>query len=403
MIIPASYPDINEEDKKALHSTVDIAQLTEWKRCTRFSEALCHYVGAKHATLLNSGSSANFIAIRSLLDIYPGKLILTTATAFPTTVAPIYQHGCIPVYVDTDPKTLLPDMGQIAYMLDAYGHSICGAILTHTLGFPFNEPLVKEMLGNDRWLIVDGCDALGAEIGGIPIGTWANAQTHSFFPAHHICGIQSGAITTNDEMIYELSNQYIRWGRDCRCLPGQNNVCGKRFEYTWKHLPLGWDHKYTFTQLGYNMQINELACALLFSQIQRIEGFVDARNKNYNQLKQRLNKFENYLQFVDAQDGMKPSPFGFPIFVRDKIKTLVLDLIQHLEADGIATRRMFGGNLIRQPAFANLSYIKAPDLDGSDKIMDSCFWIGCHPNVTQENIDYIVDSFDNFFNKRGLF
>jgi len=402
MRIPASSPSLNEDDFNALHKAIDDGMLTEWRMCAKFSKTFSEYVNQKHTILVNSGSSANFIAIRSLLDLHPGKLILTTATAFPTTVAPIYQHGCIPVYIDIDPDTLSPNIGQLDYMIDRYGHSICGAIFTHTLGFPYDEPLVKEILG-DRWLIADSCDALGSSVRGLPVGTWADASTHSFFPAHHICGGQAGAITTNNSELAKIANQYIRWGRDCLCLPGQDNVCGKRFEQGFESLPDRWDHKYTFTKLGYNMQITEPSGALLYSQLMRINLFVDARNNNFSALKYGLRDFRGYLRFTSTPEWSSPSPFGFPIIVRNKIKNLTGDLIAHLEANGVATRRMFGGNLTRQPAFENLSYVKAPDLEGSDKIMNQGFWIGCHPNITDENIDWIVKVFEEFFDERNLY
>ena len=401
--IPASYPQVTDEDENILHEVVKGRWYTERTYCRKFARELCKVAGTKHALLVNSGSSANFIALKTLFDFFPGKYVLTCACGFPTTVAPIYQHGRIPLYVDIDPKTLSPNMGQIAYMLDKYGEYISGAIFTHALGFPFNEPLVREMLSSDRFFVADNCDALGADIDGFPVGTWADISTHSFFPAHHIMGIQAGALTLNDDKFVKRASQYINWGRDCSCLPGQDNVCGNRFGYTWDKLPEGWDHKYTFTQLGYNMQSNDFSGALGFSQIQRLDEIVQKRKFNFLMLESALEDFGKYITFTELEMFYDPSPFGFLITLKYKIRTLINPMIQYLEENGIATRRMFGGNLTRQPGFQNLQYITVPDLDGSDKLLEQSFWIGCHPGVSEDDIKYIAYTFKNFFDERGLY
>ena len=401
--IPASYPQLTDEDVKILHEVVDSRWYTEKTYCRKFARELCKVAETKHALLVNSGSSANFIALKTMLDFFPGKYVLTCACAFPTTVTPIYQHGRIPLYVDIDPETLSPNIGQIAYMLDKYGDYISGAIFTHTLGFPFNEMLVKEMLGNDRFLIVDSCDALGATIDDLPVGTWADISTYSFFPAHHIFSGEGGALTLNDDKFVKRANQYISWGRDCSCLPGQDNVCGNRFGYEWDKLPEGWDHKYTFTRLGYNLKMTEFQGGLGYSQIQRLPEIVRDRGYNFLRLETSLKDFVGYISFVKLEMFYNPSPFGFLIILDDKIKTLINPMIQYLEENGIATRRMFGGNLTRQPGFQNLQYIAVPDLDGSDKLLEQSFWIGCGPHVSGEDIDYIAETFKNFFDERGLY
>ena len=401
--IPASYPQVTDEDENILHEVVKGRWYTERTYCRKFARELCKVAGTKHALLVNSGSSATFIALKTLFDFFPGKYVLTCACGFPTTVAPIYQHGRIPLYIDIDPKTLSPNMGQIAYMLDKYGEYISGAIFIHTLGFPFNEPLVREMLGSDRFFVADNCDALGSTIDGFPAGTWADISTYSFFPAHHIFSGEGGALTLNDDKFVKRASQYINWGRDCNCLPGQDNVCGNRFGYKWDKLPEGWDHKYTFTQLGYNLKMTEFQGALGFSQIQRLLTIVERRIENTIKLLDVIRPYTNYIDFVESEDGYRPSPFGFLVILRDKYKTLINPMIQYLEENGIATRRMFGGNLTRQPGFQNLQYITVPDLDGSDKLLEQSFWIGCGPHVSEDDIKYIAYTFKNFFDERGLY
>jgi len=288
-------------------------------------------------------------------------------------------------------------------MLDKHGDSISGAIFTHTLGFPFNEPLIREMLGNERFYVVDACDAIGATIGKLPVGTWADIVTYSFFPAHQICAIEGGAIVTDDDRLFTAARQYTNWGRDCHCLPGQSGVCGKRFGYMWDKLPEGWDHKYTFTKLGYNLKMTEFQGALGYSQILRLKSIVDSRLWNYLGLLSELKEFSEYFQFIERLPNSIPCPFGFPLILKDKYKTLINPLIEWLESAGIATRRMFGGNLLRQPAFQDLQYIAVPDLDGANIMLEQALWVGVHPNIGQDEIDYMVQKCTEFFNERGLF
>ena len=229
--IPANYPQLTDEDVKILHEVVDGKWYTERTYCRKFVGELCKVFGTKHALLTNSGSSASLIALKAVADFFTGKYVLVLASEFPTTVSAIYHNNMIPVYIDIDIDTLSPNMGQIAYAIDRYGDDIAGAFLSHVMGFPFNEPLVREMLGYSRFLISDCCDALGARIGDKPVGYWSDASTCSFFPAHQIFAIEGGSITTNDDKILKRALQYISWGRDCYCLPGQNNMCGNRFGY----------------------------------------------------------------------------------------------------------------------------------------------------------------------------
>ena len=400
--IPASYPQLTDEDIKILHEVVDGKWYTERTYCRKFIKELCKVFGTKHALLTNSGSSASLIALKAVSDFFTGRYVLVNASEFPTTVAAVYHNNMIPVYIDIDPKTLSPNMGQVAYAIDKYGDGVAGAFFSHYLGFPYNEPLMRELLGHSRFLIADCADALGATIDGKPVGTWADASTCSFFPAHHIFAIEGGSITTNDDKYLKRALQYISWGRDCYCLPGQDNVCGKRFEHEWYDLPSGWDHKYTFTRLGYNLKSNEFSGALGYSQIQRLDKIVDRRKRNFMDIYDGMGGLGEYLAFMFWK-FVEFSPFGFPVVLQNKYKTLTNPLIQHLEDNGIATRRFFGGNLMRQPGFKDMPQIRMPDYDGANKLMEQGFWIGCGPHVSSDDIEYISDTFKNFFDNRNLF
>ena len=400
--IPASYPQLTDEDIKILHEVVDGKWYTERTYCRKFIKELCKVFGTKHALLTNSGSSASLIALKAVSDFFTGRYVLVNASEFPTTVAAVYHNNMIPVYIDIDPKTLSPNMGQVAYAIDKYGDDVAGAFFSHYLGFPYNEPLMRELLGHSRFLIADCADALGATIDGKPVGTWADASTCSFFPAHHIFAIEGGSITTNDDKYLKRALQYISWGRDCYCLPGQDNVCGKRFEHEWYDLPSGWDHKYTFTRLGYNLKSNEFSGALGYSQIQRLDKIVDRRKRNFMDIYDGMGGLGEYLAFMFWK-FVEFSPFGFPVVLQNKYKTLINPLIQHLEDNGIATRRFFGGNLMRQPGFKDMPQIRMPDYDGANKLMEQGFWIGCGPYISSEDIDYVSKVFEKFFSSRGLY
>lgn len=398
MKIPASFPTITDEDIQAVHRAVDKGWFTEGRQCNRFGQLLNEASGTKLYQLVNSGSSSNLVAITSTAEKWSGKMILTQALAFPTTVAPIYQNGKIPVYVDTDPKTLSPDIGQIAYLVDKYGDEISGAVLTHVLGFPYDEKLVRKILG-DKFLIADCCDALGGYVYDKPVGSFADASTYSFFPAHHITTGEGGAILTNDEELFKIMRSVVNWGRDCYCQPGQQNVCGKRFEQGFLTLPEGYDHKYTFTRLGYNLKMTELQAAMGVTQMERLVDIADTRADNFYDIRDRLKPFEEYLQPVHATPHTLISPFGYPVIL--KIKGYTDDLIRHLEKSGISTRRIFAGNITRQPGYFGLPYVKL-DLENTDYLMENAFWIGVHPGVTKLHVDWIEEVFTDWFDEKGL-
>lgn len=253
---------------------------------------------------------------------------------------------------------------------------------------------------------MDVCDALGSATtiayGWHHVGIFADAMTLSFFPAHQICAGEGGAILTDNEELAQQMERLVNWGRDCTCLPGQSNTCGQRFEHEWKKLPKGWDHKYTFTEMGYNLKMTEFQAALGYSQLKYLDQFVEARRKNYYYLLEYLQpNYQELLDFVIVPDWSYPSPFGFPIIVRENIVFSAQDLIEYLEKNKIHTRRFFGGNLIRQPVFDSLQYIHK-DLTGTDYLMDNAFWVGCWPGLTKAHLNWIIETIHNFFKERKL-
>jgi len=402
--IPASAPSLSSDDIEMLTEAVLGLWYTEGKYCGKFRRMLSEETNKRFVTLCNSGSSASLLAMKSCLEYYGSKdYVITCGVNFPTTVAPIYQCGQIPIYIDIDPETLAPDLEQLREAVDTYGDKISGAIFAHTLGFPFDEQAVYNILAmTDGFLISDCCDAVGAGLdSGLPIGFFSNAITLSFFPAHHITTGEGGAVLTENDQLAVIIDSNANWGRDCYCAPGQENTCGKRFEYEWERLPEGYDHKYTFTRLGYNLKMTEFQAALGFSQIQRLSSFVERRIKNYCYLSDSLWIYIDWLRVGIRKKHGYASPFGFPILVEDDAPFSAQELIAYLENHKISTRRVFAGNIVRQPGYQKMPKI-AFTLAGSDKVMNDMFWIGCHPSLMKEMMDYMVEVFDEFFKEKGL-
>lgn len=405
--IPPSGQVISDEDVEALSNTVLSRWYTDGKRCAEFRRNLAKVCQKPYPVLTNSGSSATLVALSTFAErCDPSKrLVVTCACGFPTTVAPIYQVGKIPLYIDIDPETLTPDMNELGYVLEQYGDDVCGAILAHTLGFPFHEYLASKFL-QGKWLISDCCDALGAELvyGNhlYPVGHFSDAMTLSFFPAHQITSGEGGCVLFDRQELSTIADSYVNWGRDCYCAPGQTNTCGKRFENQYESLPEGWDHKYVFSRLGYNLKMGEFEAALGNSQLSRLDEFVEARNHNYEYLLYELSDLieDERIKTVKIENG-KPSPFGFPIydfgnaFCEENAASV---LIQFLEEERkIGTRRVFGGNLTKQPGFMNLPYLQGSTLKGCDDVMNNMFWIGVQPSLTKEMLDWMVESIYDFY------
>jgi len=398
--VPASGAVLYPEDIREVADTLLEFWYTDWKKCAEFKRRLCKVTGKKHCVLVNSGSSASLIAQTALYNRYPGKYIITTALGFPTTVYPIWQNDRVPIFIDTDPRTLSPNWEQYKNEFKDRRVRVSGSIFAHTLGFPFDEELV-----NSDFFFADCCDALGAKLkivkGLHHVGLFADVMTLSFFPAHQITSAEGGAILTDNEELAREMEQLINWGRDCHCLPGQSNACGKRFEQNFFNMPEGWDHKYTFTKLGYNLKMTEFQAALGMSQLTHLDDFVVARRHYFYYLSEYLGQHYEYLDFVKVPSWSEPSPFGFPIYVKREAPFTAQELISYLEKHKISTRRFFGGNLTRQPFIRNLPYLSL-DLTGTNYIMEQGFWLGVWPGLTKAHLDYVVEIFDKFFKEKGL-
>lgn len=393
--IPATYPELNPIDVANLVDTVLNFWYTDYKQSEKFKRLLCETTKQEYATLTNSGSSANLLALTAVSRMFSKKLVLTCATGFPTTVAPIYQNGKIPVYIDIDPFTLQPKYEEIDAAFEKYGNDIAGSIFAHTLGFPYEEWKVSIHHG---FSIADGCDALAAKhSNGLNVGEDTDISTYSFFPAHQIFAGECGAVLTDNEELNSIIESLNNWGRSCYCKPGQSNTCGHRFDWQEKgNLPEGYDHKYIFNYLGYNFKPTEFQAALGFSQLLRLDRIVADRQVRFQLLSGFIEDIPR-LQTVLIPSSSVPSPFGFPIIC----ETLedAQSLIAYLEDHKISTRKVFAGNITKQPGYMNLPYIRMGNLDGSDFVMNNVFWIGCHPNLTIEMLHYMMTVIEDWSKK----
>jgi CDP-6-deoxy-D-xylo-4-hexulose-3-dehydrase len=366
-----------------------------------FERELAAYVGTRHALLVNSGSSANLVAVATLtspeLDrpLHPGDEVLTVAAGFPTTVAPIVQHGCIPVFVDIDPLTANVRVDQLA---DAVGPKTRAVMLAHTLGNPFDLDAVTELVRrHDLYLIEDNCDALGATYRGRRTGTFGHLATQSFYPPHHLTMGEGGAVLTTSGRLKRIAASFRDWGRDCWCASGKDNTCGKRFGWQLGELPAGYDHKYIYSHLGYNLKPLDVQAAIGRQQLKKLDAFVAARRANHARLSAALARYEEFLILPRSTPHSEPSWFGFLITVRDAAPFTRNQLVQYLERHRIQTRQLFAGNLLRQPAFRHVSCRVAADLTATDKIMRDAFFIGVYPGLTPAMLDYVEEVFARFF------
>jgi CDP-6-deoxy-D-xylo-4-hexulose-3-dehydrase len=326
--------------------------------------------------------------------------VITCATGFPTTVTPIYLNGLVPLFVDSAGyKELNADVGTVLHQLER--KDVCGVILAHTLGFPYRADLIRRKCDElGKFFVEDVCDAVGATIDSISAGSFGHASTLSFFPAHHIATGEGGAVCTNDGRLHALINSYRDWGRDCWCAPGEQDTCNKRFGWNLGTLPEGWDHKYTFTNVGYNLRMTEMQAALGNSQIDRLDIFCNKRVGNYLDLRWLLNYMPEHL-YIGVKSSVGISPFGLPITVISDAFTKQ-ELVAFLESRKIRTRPVFGGNLTRQPAFRKMYYEQVGGLENSDYIMDRTFWVGVHPALREDQLNYVAESFRDFFREKGL-
>lgn len=378
--------------------------MTEGKWSERFRKELSEFTGSRHVVLCNSGSSANLLALNAIKEKYNinnKSVVVTSALAFPTTVAPIIQAGLVPCFVDINIDTLNPEPEMIERAI--IERKARGVILAHTLGFPYDIKLIDEICKNNGcFLIQDCCDALGAKTSeGKQLSEYGDVSTLSFFPAHQITTGEGGAVLCNDGRLFSIIRSYANWGRDCWCKPGDDNTCGKRFEQDFEKLPKGYDHKYTTSRVGYNMKMTELQAALGTSQMSRIKIIVNLRRINYNYLKLNLRAIPFFnVGFSLFRNPILSSPFGFPILVKPEMANRS-DVVGFLESRKIRTRPIFAGNITRQPMMDHVPYEIMRNLNNCDRVMNDAFWVGCHPELKQEQLDYVIESFANFLG-RGL-
>ncbi|MEX3959337.1 lipopolysaccharide biosynthesis protein RfbH [Trinickia sp. EG282A] len=388
------------ELKNMVEASLD-GWLTTGRFNDRFEAELAVVLGVPYVSTVNSGSSANLLAFSALTSprlgeraIRPGDEVIGVAAAFPTTINPILQFGAVPVFVDIDIPTYNVDPALLEAAISPKTRAI---MLAHTLGNPYNLEIVTAICRKyGLWLIEDCCDALGATFQGQRVGTFGDIGTLSFYPAHHITMGEGGAVFTRNAELKAIVDSFRDWGRDCYCAPGADNTCGKRFCWRLGDLPAGYDHKYTYAHLGYNLKITDMQAACALAQLDRLEGFVARRRRNYAFLRERLSACESVLILPEPTPGSEPSWFGFPLTLRDDAPVNRADLLSYLTQQKIGTRLLFAGNLIKQPYMAGRTYRVASALSRTDIVMHRTFWIGVYPGLTEEMLDYAAHAIEQF-------
>jgi CDP-6-deoxy-D-xylo-4-hexulose-3-dehydrase len=391
----------SQEIKNMVEASLD-GWLTTGRFNAKFEEKLSSFLGVKCLLTVNSGSSANLIAFSTLTSpklkeraIQKGDEVISVAAGFPTTVNPIIQFGAIPVFVDVKISTYNIDEDLIESAITKKTKAI---MLAHTLGNPFNVKKIKEICEKyNLWLIEDSCDALGSKFNNQNVGTFGDLATLSFYPAHHITMGEGGAVFTNSKKLERIAESFRDWGRDCYCEPGKDNTCNKRFGWKLGDLPFGYDHKYTYSHLGYNMKITDMQAACGLAQLDRLDEFINKRKKNFIFLYKNLKDLENFLILPETEPGSEPSWFGFPLSIRNNTKFNRNDLIQHLNNKKIGTRLLFAGNLVKQPYMKNVTFKIHQDLKNTDFVMENTFWIGLYPGLTETHLEYSISEIKNFF------
>ncbi len=378
--------------------------LTAGRYAREFEKKLADFLKVKHCLLTNSGSSANLLAVSALTSpllknrqLNPGDEVITTACGFPTTLNPILQNKLVPVFLDVEMGTY----NVRAELIErAVTRKTKAVFITHTLGNPADIGLILKIARKyNLWFIEDNCDALGSTYNGKYTGTFGDISTCSFYPAHHITMGEGGAVLTDNPLIKKIVMSFRDWGRDCRCEPGHDNTCGKRFSKKFGNLTHGYDHKYVYSHIGYNLRVTDMQAAIGVAQLEKLPGFIEARKRNFAYLKKRLKRYGRYLILPEAANGSSPSWFGFPILVREDAPFIRNDIVRYLERNKIATRMLFGGNLTRQPAYLGIKFRRAMPLRNTDLVMSNLFWIGVYPGLTKEMLDYVCGQFDMFFKK----
>ncbi len=399
--IPPSGKLINSEELDLMVQASLDGWLTTGRFNQQFEEQLAKFLGVKYVLTVNSGSSANLVAFSTLTSpklgeraIRKGDEVIGVAAGFPTTVNPIVQFGAVPVFVDVDPITHNIDAQKIEAAITPKTKAI---MLAHSLGNPFNLDVVTALCKKYQlWLVEDCCDALGSTYRKQLVGTFGDIATLSFYPAHHITMGEGGAVFTNHHELKQIAESFRDWGRDCYCAPGKDNTCGKRFAWQVGGLPYGYDHKYTYSHLGYNLKITDMQAACALAQLQKAPDFIAKRKANFGYLKERLASCAEFLQLPQATEHSDPSWFGFPITLKDECPVSRVDLTTYLDQHKIGTRLLFAGNLTRQPSMHGVTYRVSGDLRHTDKVMNDTFWIGVQPALTDEMLDYAANQIETF-------
>ncbi len=392
-------------DQKELINLVSAALdfwLTQGPYTDKFEKKLAKFLGVKRCLLTNSGSSANLLAISALTSpllkkrrLMPGDEVITTACGFPTTLNPILQNNLVPVFIDIELGSYNIDADKIERAITKKTKAI---FVAHTLGNPANlEKILKIVKKYKLWFIEDNCDALGSKYRGRFTGSFGDISTCSFYPAHHITMGEGGAVLTNDPLLYKVMISLRDWGRDCFCQPGQDNSCGRRFSQKHGKLPFGYDHKYIYSHIGYNLKATDLQAAIGLAQLDKLNKFINIRRKNFAVILRHLEKYNKYLILPKIAKGVFPSWFGFPLLVRPDAPFSRNDIVAYLEKHKIATRMLFGGNLTKQPAYQGIKSRLSGDLKNTDLTMNNLFWIGVYPGITAEKLNYILKVFTGFF------
>jgi CDP-6-deoxy-D-xylo-4-hexulose-3-dehydrase len=395
--VPISGRVFDEQELELLvESSLDF-WLTTGRFAEQFEREFAKFVGVREAVLVNSGSSANLLAVAALTSqklgdrrLRPGDEVITLAAGFPTTVNPILQNGLVPVFVDVSLPTFNVD---VSYLETALSDRTRAVFFAHTLGNPFDLDAVTAFTKkHGLWLIEDCCDALGSTYRGEKVGTFGDLATVSFYPAHHITMGEGGCVLTEKPLLRTLVESFRDWGRDCWCAPGKENTCGKRFDWQLGELPHGYDHKYIYSHVGYNLKATDMQAAVGVAQLKKLPAFIEARKRNFAYLKSGLKDAQEHFVLPEATPNSDPSWFGFPLLVRETAPFSRNALIDFLYERKIGTRQLFGGNLVRQPAYADLNYRVVGDLRASDRVMNQAFWIGVYPGLTPPMLDYVLET-----------
>ena len=399
--VPVSGKVIDANDIGAVVESALDAWFTTGRWAKEFERKLARFVGVRSASLVNSGSSANLVAFSALTSpklgdrrIKPGDEVITVGAGFPTTVNPILQNRCVPVFIDV---TLPHYEIDVSKLEAARSEKTKAVMIAHTLGNVFDvDAVVAFCKKYNLWLVEDTCDALGSTWKGQKVGTFGDIATVSFYPAHHITMGEGGAVLTDKPALKVLIESFRDWGRDCWCEPGVDNTCGKRFDWQLGTLPCGYDHKYTYSHVGYNLKATDMQAALGVSQIEKLPHFVERRKENFKYLRAKLEPLADVLMLPEATPGSDPSWFGFPLSVREDAPFKRDQLTRMLEANKIGTRLIFAGNLLRQPAYEGSEYRVVGEMTNTDFVMNQSFWIGTFPGLTTEMLDFIAEVITRF-------